>query len=335
MSRFQPAVEAGWYSNFGPVSIALERDVEANLLADGMAVACSNCTAGLTAALFALGVDGQVLIPGFTFQATASAVIGASLDVVVGDVDPGTGVLSADSVGRAISEGCRAVILVRPYGIWSDVSDVAEICRQAKVPLIIDNAAGLGVGKDIDARYGVPDAIEVYSLHATKPFGVGEGGLMRVPAWLEREVRAALNFGMSSVSGRGRGLNGKMPELTAAVALAARAHLAQRVAERQAMAAVYTAAADEAGFHHFASDVAASPWQCFPVLTPSGASPEAIVERGLRAGLQLRRYYQPLLGFPGMLAASALSGDVICLPVYDGRDAGSAEEIWDIFRSAI
>lgn len=309
--------------------------MEESLLASGVAIGCANGTAGLTAALFALGVDGPVLIPAFTFQATASAVIGAGLDVVVGDVELKTGVLSVGAVERAIREGCGAVILVRPYGIWSDVADVAEICRQAGVPLIIDNAAGLGVSHDIDARYGVPDAIEVFSLHATKPFGVGEGGLLRVPPSLEGEVRAALNFGFASVHGNGRGLNGKMPELTAAVALAARAHLARRVSERQAMAAAYADVADIAGLRHFAGDVTASPWQCFPVRVPDGASPDGMVEKALEAGLQLRRYYQPLIGWARAPYADDLSETVICLPVYDGDDAECAAEIWNIFLSAI
>lgn len=333
--HFSTAVDAGWYSNFGPVSIALECEVEEDLLANGTAVACSSCTSGLTAALYALAVDRPVLIPAFTFQATASSVVGAGLSLWVGDVEPETGILSAEAVHEAVRKGCGAIVLVRPYGIWSNISTIAGICQAAGVPLLIDNAAGLGVSKQIDQTYGVPGAIEVFSLHATKPFGVGEGGILRVPAQLESRVRAALNFGLSLTGENGKGLNGKMPELTSAVALAAKAELAPRILDRQKMASAYANWAAQSGFRHFAHEVEASPWQCFPVVLPSQVSAEAVSTSALAKGLQLRRYYQPMHGVPAALAANELSAKVICLPIYDGKEAESAEEIWSIFLSAV
>jgi dTDP-4-amino-4,6-dideoxygalactose transaminase len=335
---FQPAVDAGHYSNFGPVSTALETDLEATLLAGSASVACANCTAGLSAALFALGADGSVLIPAFTFQATASAVIGAGLRSVLGDVDPDTGVLTVEAIDQAVRrQNCNAVMVVRPYGIWSDLSHVADACRQADVPLVIDNAAGIGVSADIVAKYGVEDAIEVISLHATKPFSVGEGGIIKTPRALEQQVRAAINFGfLKGSQGERQGLNGKMSELTAAVARVAHAELGRRIPERQSMAAFYAKGADRAGIEHFADDVSHSPWQCFPVKLPRNVSPDRVVEWSLRSGLQLRRYYQPLFGFDTPAPqAEQLSNRAVCLPVYDGDDVKHAEEIWSIFSAGM
>lgn len=124
---FQPAVDAGYYSNFGPVSTAFETDLEAMLPAHKVAVACSNCTVGLSAALLALRIEGQVLIPAFTFQATASAVTGAGLHAIIGDIDPDTGVLAVEAIDGAARQGALgAVIAVRPYGIWSDLTNVPK-----------------------------------------------------------------------------------------------------------------------------------------------------------------------------------------------------------------
>jgi dTDP-4-amino-4,6-dideoxygalactose transaminase len=335
---FGPAVDAGYFSNFGPVSIAFERDVEAFLPEGTCAVACANCTTGLSAALMALGVTGSVLVPAFTFQATLSAVRGAGLNFIVADVDPDHGMLTPEAVVDAVERrGCDAVILVRPFGIWFDISPVADICRDLGVPLVIDNAAGFGISDDIRASYDVPDAVQVFSLHATKPLGIGEGGVIQAPALLQGRLRAALNFGFAHGVGAGEisGLNGKMPELAAAVARAALEGFPQRLRQRQAVAAFYADAAQRAKLEPFCADPTHSPWQSFPVRLGPHVSAQAVVAHALEDGLQVRRYYAPLAGVPPLPLASALSRQMICLPVYDGDDADHADEIWAIFARAL
>lgn len=127
-----------------------------------------------------------------------------------------------------------------------------------------------------------------------------------------------------------------MPELTAAVARAVYPDLSGRVIERQSMAAFYAEAADRIGIAHFASDVTNSSWQCFPLRLADHVLPNLVVERCLQSGLQMRRYYLPLAGYtPHAPQAEMLSGRAICLPVYDGEDAGLVEEIWSIFSAAV
>lgn len=342
-AEFERSRAASFYSNFGPCSIALEEDIERAFLSDAVAVTCANCTAGLSAVLIALRIDGPVLIPAFTFPATLSAVRGASLEPVVGDVDAVTGILDASAAGELIAaRGCRAVIAVRPYGIWSDMSALAEVCRRAGVPLIIDNAAGLGVARHVVERYSVPGTIEAFSLHATKPFGVGEGGMVVCPPAVENDLRSALNFGLWSLGSLkpGEGINGKMDELTAAMARTVFRHLPERLKQRQAMAARYNLHAAQVGLETFCAVGAeeVSPWQCFAIRLPEEVPPDALIAACAAAGLQVRRYYYPAL-LPGEGSAIAnaekLSGRTVCLPVYDGAEAGQADEIWSVFTSAL
>jgi dTDP-4-amino-4,6-dideoxygalactose transaminase len=339
---FKQALEASYFSNFGPASRALEKSIEQDLPGPLAAIACVNCTAGLTAALIAKRIKGPVLIPAFTFAATASAVAAAGLRAVIGDVDGVTGVLSSAAVRQA-AQGleCAAAIVVRPYGIWSDLSEVSEACRDAGLALIIDNAAGLGITPKVMNDFCVPDAIEVFSLHATKPFGVGEGGMIVAPASIEDDLRSALNFGLwpSSSLRPGEGINGKMDELTASMAGAVLVDLSQRVSERQAFARIYSRFVEEHGAMRAfvaSGDEHLAAWQCFPILLTGEVSVHEIVKKCEERGLQARRYYHPVIaGDRDTPNAAALSEHAICLPVYDGKDSEQVGDIINIFSEAV
>ncbi|MCJ8142811.1 DegT/DnrJ/EryC1/StrS family aminotransferase [Ancylobacter sp. A5.8] len=335
---------SGFFTNFAPASLRLEQAVEQSFLSGSCAVTAGNCTAALTAALIATRRKGPVLVPAFTFPATVSAVRGAGLAPIVGDVDPMTGVLDPGALDHCIrTHGCDAVIVVRPYGIWSDLGELAEICRRAGVVLIIDNAAGLGVAREVVARFAVEDAIEAFSLHATKPFGVGEGGLISCPSPLVANIRSALNFGLWMLGDLkpGEGINGKMDDVTAAMAIVVGRHLPARIRERQRMAALYNRWALKAGLETFVApgEEGLSPWQCFALRLPEGVSAAGISAHCAAAGLSVRRYYHPPVSLSSVREpirnAERLSERALCLPVYDGEDVASAGDIWAIFIEGV
>lgn len=342
--EFARSRQSNFYSNFGPASLHFERLLEVAFFPGLSAVACANCTVGLSAALIALRVEGPVLYPAFTFPATASAIRGAGLKAVIGDVDPVTGVLDPQMADDLIvRHGVGAVIAVRPYGIWSDLNALGEVCRRHGVPLIIDNAAGIGVDRSVVERFSVSGALELFSLHATKPFGVGEGGVALVPPAHQHNVRSALNFGLWSLGDLqpGDGLNGKMDELTASMAIAVFHRLAPRLRDRREMAARYNVLAHAAGLETFVAlgDEELSPWQCFALRLPEGRDVEHVVRLCRESGLLVRRYYYPTvalgLGGESVPNARALSARALCLPVYDGEDAAGVDDIWRIFTAAL
>ncbi|MBB3771673.1 dTDP-4-amino-4,6-dideoxygalactose transaminase [Angulomicrobium tetraedrale] len=339
---FEVSRQAGFYSNFGPVSIAFEEDLEAAFFPRTGAVACANCTVGISAALIAARVRGPVLVSAFTFPATLAAIRAAGLEPIICDVDAKTGVLDYDAASTTLGRmKCGAIVAGRPYGIWSDIGHLGDLARQWNVPLILDNAAGLGVGRHVVERYSVEEAFEVFSLHATKPFSVGEGGVVVGPRAFENDIRSALNFGLWSAGTVeiGSGFNGKMDELTASMARAVFAGLAVRVDERQSSARHFNRLAQAAGLQTFCAvgEEESSPWQCFPVTLPSHLSVEEVVAKCHAAGLQIRRYYYPLVGevCSNAPVAGVLSDRTVCLPVYDGVEAGVVDEVWGIFCDSL
>lgn len=339
--HFCKARSVHYFSNFGPASIDFEELVEARYGPLGRAIACANCTTGLSASLIALRVDGPVLVPAFTFPATLSAVRGAGLQAVVGDVDPNTGILPKAEIERHVQKSnCKAAIIVRPYGIWTDILPLIKTCRSIGIEVVVDNAAGFGIEGSLFKESTSHSAIEVFSLHATKPFGVGEGGIIWAPPGLENDLRSAINFGLWSLGTLqpGQGLNGKMDELTASMALAVWERWPPRLKERQRFAEFLNRKAREAGFSTYCApgDEEFSPWQCFPVKLPRDVRTETVVRLCADLGLQVRRYYYPALDVthaPGH--ARDLADRTVCLPVYDGAYSAHADEVWSIFLTCV
>src|SRR4051812_35388321 len=160
-------------------------------------ISASSATAGLSAALLACGREGPVLLPAFTFPASLGAVRAAGREALVMDVSPETWAIDAADLARVLRlERVGAVMLVSPFGLRQDFSEQIAVCRHYEAAVVIDSAAGLGAERT--ERPAQPDVWEVYSMHATKPFGVGEGGVVFAHPQTAEAVRAGLNFSLQA-----------------------------------------------------------------------------------------------------------------------------------------
>ncbi|MDA8587070.1 DegT/DnrJ/EryC1/StrS family aminotransferase [Rhodobacteraceae bacterium] len=301
-----------WHSNFGPLSEKLESTLHLmyGLNGESVVTAC-NATSGLSACLIAQDIRGPVLCPAFTFQASACAILGAGCQPIILDVDAQTGIVAPDQLRLAFAESeAKAAIIVAPYGISFDATQHARVCKEAGARLIIDNAAGLGINrKRFLARVMVDNVDEVFSLHATKPFGIGEGGAVFTPTQNAAALRSAINFGLATHSGNGAtkppywGINGKMSEVAAAVGLAVAERMAERVCRRQEMVREwYETFADHSDIVYKA-EIESSPWQVFPIFLQSETLLLKFIHKMAAKRIELRRYYFPSLGDCGGMKA--------------------------------
>jgi dTDP-4-amino-4,6-dideoxygalactose transaminase len=335
--------KAKWYSNFGPLVRQLESELTGAFCHPGERIASTaSGTSGIAAALIALGVRGNVLIPAFTFPATVSAVVMAGAHPCVLDVDPETWALSAPLLEQALqSQEYGAVVLVVPFGIARDFQVHFDICSRYGVPVVIDNASGFGI-----RTLSLPGerCMEVYSLHATKPFAIGEGGAIRSHASHEEALRRALNFGLLSGGALAGswGINGKMPEISAAVGLAVLREFEEVLARRMATAARYGELVRNYECLRYRSDIDRSPWQAFPVLFPTPAMAEAFIRNSAASGLEIRIAYSPSLeDWPGTTKiapcpnARSLAERVACLPIYSDITEQEIAGILAIAREAL
>lgn len=211
----------GWYSNFGPLERRLEKRLAENFGQPAQGVACvANCTVGLTLALMSVARNrgGYCVMPSFTFVASAHAVLAAGLRPCFIDVDPDSWSISVEQACEAIADAdgeVAAVMAVSPFGAPLDPATWDAFAEQNGVPVVIDAAAGF----DSVAPGKAP---AVVSMHATKVLPAGEGGfVLSQDTQRVRSIAARANFGfVEERRSEVAGLNGKLSEYSAAVALA-------------------------------------------------------------------------------------------------------------------
>lgn len=295
----------GRFSNFGPLARRFETELKEMFGApDECCVTACNATSGLTAALLASGRSGRVLLPAFTFPGSMSAVRSAGMTPVVVDVDAETWTIRPEVLDRALTQtSASAVMLVRPFGMGGDCAAELAVCRAHGAAIVIDNASGLGGARS--AQDCAADVFEVFSMHATKPFAIGEGGVVFAHRTRELALRSALNFGLGSEAGSlpsSWGVNGKMSEHHAAVGIAQMRRYASALALRRQAAQAYRDMLSHFPAIACPQDMRAAPWQFFPALLPSAEAAEDFIAAAAALGLEIRRYYRPSLSrWPGVV----------------------------------
>jgi dTDP-4-amino-4,6-dideoxygalactose transaminase len=332
------------FSNFGPLASRLERALRAAFGAEeGACVLTCNATAGLAACLVSQAIDGAVLVPAFTFPASASAVLMAGAKPLVMDVDRDNWIVSPSVLAETLGvTKAPAVMLVAPFGISQDFHEHIEVCRRHDALLVLDNAAGLGAPRQHVEK--APKVFEVFSMHATKPFAVGEGGIIFMNGMHEGNVREALNFALRSYDRPGGprwGINGKMSEFHAAIGLAQMEIYELQGQARQLFIECYVDMLSEFAELVYPVDASRSLWQFFPVLLPSAAAATRLIARAAESGLEIRNYYRPSLSrWPGIECAHPcpvsedLSERMCCLPVYSDASETERYEVLDIVQRA-
>ena len=245
-------IASGWVAQ-GPRVAAFESAFAEAMQAEH-AVALSNCTTALHLALVVGGIgDGDdVVVPSFSFIATANAPTYVNARPVFADVDPITGNLTAETVLSALTERTRAVIVVDQGGVPVDLDSIRAVTDPRGI-LIIEDAA-CGAGSTYKGRpVGAGADIAAWSFHPRKLLTTGEGGMLTTSNadWAARARR--LREHAMSVSAADRaasviapaeeygevGFNYRMTDIQAAVGLVQLGRLPEIVARRREIAAEY------------------------------------------------------------------------------------------------
>ena len=261
----------------------------------------------------------KVLMPSYTFAAVVEAALWAGLEPVFLDVDPTGWHLDPDQLDRGLQvygDDVAAVLACSTFGTPPPAAQLAAweaLAREANVGLLVDSAAGFGATAGDGQALGHQGDVEVFSFHATKPFAVGEGGLVVTEdEELAERMRRLANFGFEvGVVNGPVGLNAKLPEWSAATALAVLDGFDAVLSRRRAAARTMIEALTPHGY--VAQEGDGSPaWQFVPVLAPEASRRDAVVDAAERDGIQLRRYFSVPLHQMGAFAGHATVGDLAC-----------------------
>jgi dTDP-4-amino-4,6-dideoxygalactose transaminase len=212
-------LERRWLTNNGRYVQEFEARVAA-LTGVPHAVAMCNATVALQVLFRALELSGEVILPSFTFVATAHALEWEGLTPVFADIDPATHNLDPDQVERLITPRTSALVGVHLWGRPCAVDQLGEIAGRHRLRLVFDAAHAIGCTHRGRPLGSFGDA-EVLSFHATKVANALEGGVvLTADAGLAERLRKMRNFGFA---GFDRvvclGTNAKMHEFSAAMGL--------------------------------------------------------------------------------------------------------------------
>jgi dTDP-4-amino-4,6-dideoxygalactose transaminase len=345
------AIEAsGRFTNFGPVNARFEQAMVERIFGGvGACLTVSNATIGLMLAIrHAIGDNAHgrryALMPSFSFAATAQAALWNGLTPLFCDIDENDWALSGPATESMLERYGAAVAVVVPYATFGTAIDLSRYARMSErhnIPVVVDAAASLGTqGKDgngFGAGFAQP---VVFSMHATKAFATSEGGLIySADAATIEKLRGMSNCGFDEPRIASLpGLNAKLPEVSALLALAKLADFDAVVERREAVAARYRANLNECVFQPL-SGGRRTAHTFMPLLLPERCAGrraeilQALADKGIGAAT----YFSPHLAEHPYFKKTCASGDlavtekiaerVIVLPVSDTITMDEVDEV--------
>lgn len=219
LHRISGMLDGLWLTNNGPMVQEFERRLAAYLSVRHVVVMC-NATIALEIAVRAMGLTGEVIVPSYTFVATAHALAWQGLTPVFADIDPITHAIDSGAAERMITPRTSGIIAVHLWGQTAPVEDLQALAARRGLKLMFDAAHAFGVSRG-GRLVGGFGACEVFSFHATKFLNSLEGGAISTnDDDLAETARLMRNFGFVGYDEVIHlGVNGKMVEACAAMGL--------------------------------------------------------------------------------------------------------------------
>jgi dTDP-4-amino-4,6-dideoxygalactose transaminase len=289
--------ESAWLTNNGPKVQKFEAALQ-EMLGVKHCIAICNATIGLQIAIRALGMDGEVIVPSFTFIATAHSLEWQGITPVFCDVDPVTHCMDPARIEQLITPRTTGIIPVHVWGNICEMEAIQAIADKHKLKVLYDAAHAFGCEHKGKMIGGFGDA-EVFSFHATKVLNTFEGGCITTNNdEVARIIRLMINFGFIGKDQVTHvGTNGKMSEISAAMGLASLAafdgfvahnksnfeHYRRRIAQIPHLTIVEHSEKEKRNFHYI----------IVRVEDDAGISRDTIVKALEQENVLARRYFHP------------------------------------------
>jgi dTDP-4-amino-4,6-dideoxygalactose transaminase len=328
----------------GPRVAAFEREC-AQRTGAADCVAVSSCTSGLILAARALELSGEVIVPAFTFAASAHALVWCGLTPVFCDSLPGTFNIDPEGAERLVTARTSAIMPVYIFGLPPDFDRLLDLARRRNLRLLCDAAQGLGATYRGRPAGSFGDA-EVFSLSPTKVVTAVEGGMVAVrDAETARRLRSMRDYGKAADGADMEfvGLSARMSELHAAVGRRCLAHCDELIAARAELVALYRrrlSGLAGVSFQEVPADRTTS-HNYMVIFVGAGARRprDEVYGRLAERGIQTKKYFYPAIhemaayraghaGLRGGLpVAERASREGLALPLYSHMAAADVEAV--------
>jgi dTDP-4-amino-4,6-dideoxygalactose transaminase len=349
---------SGIFSNFGPANARFERDMTERMFGGtGACMTVCNATLGLMLAI-RHATQGRrpeqiyALMPSFTFAAAAQAALWCGLIPLFCDIDPVTWAADAGAEDEMLQRHAGAIAVVVPYATFGfdiDLQHYERLGAEHGVPVVVDAAASLGTVSAVTGLgfgAGFSGAV-VYSMHATKSFAAGEGGVIHSgDEGLIADLRVMANFGFGQPrTATMAGLNAKLSEVGALSAHLRLLDYESVIHFRSALVARYRAGLPSLVFqgeprmrqaHQFAA-----------ALLPRWAAGyrDALQARLAADGIGMATYFSPHVAEQPYFAGNSQAGSlavtadiasrIVSLPLYDDMRPEDVDSVVACVTSAL
>ena len=344
VERLRPSYESGMLTN-GVLVRELEAEAARRLGVDHV-VAVASCTSGLLLVIQALAGNGSTaVLPSFTFSATAHAAAWNGLAPVFAECDPDSFQLDvADAATRLEGADAAVLLATHVFGAPAPAEAIEKLGADHGVPVVFDAAHGFGASRAGRPLGGFGSA-EIFSLSPTKPVVAGEGGIVATDdGELAERLRIGRDYGNpGDYDTRFAGLNARMSELHAALAIESLAELDDNLATRREHAAAYAAGlASVPGITPQAIDEGdTSTFKDYTVAVGPefGMSRDTLVRALRKEGIDTRCYFSPPVHRhqayasetpPSLPVTDSASDRVVSLPMFSSLDRRTTSGIVEV-----
>lgn len=343
LAQFAQVLDSKWLTNNGPLVQEFEQRIAGHLGVKHCVAMC-NGTIALEIAIRALGLHGEVIVPSWTFIATAHALYWQGITPVFADIDASTHNLDPNAVRSMITPRTTGIIGVHLWGRPAPIDELQALADEHGLKLMFDAAHAFGSshkGQPI-GRFG---RCEVLSFHATKSFNTMEGGaIVTNDDELAEATRLMRNFGFAGYDNVIHpGTNGKMSEVCAGMGLVNLEALPDFIsADRDSYLRYAEIVASIPGLKLVEYETAATPsfhYVVLEVLPAFGATRDELVAALHAENILARKYFWPACHqmhpyralFPNaglMLPNTALVAEtVIVLPTGSALPSGTHDVV--------
>ena len=319
----------------GPEVAAFEQEFSAQVVPGTESVAVNSGTSALHMAFVAAGIGpgDEVIVPSFSFAATANAVGLVGATPVFVDIDADTFCISPAAIEAAITERTKGIMPVHLYGHPADLREIAEIAQRHGIVLFEDAAQAHGAAVD-GIPVGAWGIAGSFSFYPTKNMTSGEGGIVTTKdAAFARAIRVLRNQGMERrYENEVIGFNTRMTDIHAAIGRVQLGKLAAWTAKRQANAEFFNANI-EGVVTPIVRENAVHVWHQYTIRVAGqdrDAFAAALAERGVGSGVY---YPTPIHRLPSfgltldLPETERAAAEVLSLPVYPSLTEGELTTI--------
>lgn len=292
-SREVDGVLASGHLTQGP-KVAEFEELVAGLVGTRHAIATTSATTALHLSLVALGIGpgDEVIVPDFTFPATANVVIQQGARPIMVDVDLATFTMDPDDLASRVTPRTRAIMPVHAFGLAADMDPIIAIAQERGLPILEDAACAIGSTYH-DRPVGALGAVGCFSFHPRKAITTGEGGMITTDDdSLAQRIRLLRSHGGIREHGRftfvAAGFNYRLSDILAAVGVAQFRKLSSIIATKRALADRYRSLLEDI-------DGVATPeepawgghvYQSYVVLLDDQLSRDDVIEHMRTAGIE-------------------------------------------------